>query len=35
MFDVSWSAGFCWFAPAAEPTVVSPGLTDGPLLFPG
>jgi hypothetical protein len=36
MFDVSciWSAGFCWFAPAAEPTV-SPGFAVGPFLFPG
>lgn len=36
MFDVScvWFAGFCWFAPAAEPTV-SPGLAAGPFLFPG
>jgi hypothetical protein len=36
MFDVScvWSDGFCWFAPAAEPTV-SPGLAAGPFLFPG
>jgi hypothetical protein len=36
MFDVSWVwfAGFCWFAPAAEPTV-SPGLAAGPFLFPG
>jgi hypothetical protein len=36
IFDVScsWAVEFCWFAPAAEPTV-SPGLAAGPLLAPG